>query len=161
MKVIPEYITCKLYRKRWILFAGAHKVLDGGKYVWLHRHSKTTRYILPQWTRMTKTVSITQRQCGLQFCFRIMFWLLDPAVHVMFVICCLFAQNETGQQCHHKYLKKGGPFKFQMEFRALVNYAIGEESEDLNGPHPRQMRQDCFIPCNCGECFFCMNGQTD
>ena len=77
-----------------------------------------------------------------------MFWLLDCVVHLMFVICCQLSQNEW--------------FKFQVDLRlALLNYAISEEWRDLNGPHPRWIRQDSCIACNCEKCYFCLNGLTN
>jgi hypothetical protein len=97
-----------------------------------------------------------------RFYFRIKFWLLDRVVHTIFVICCCLARAEVGPKQYRKYLKKDGRFKFQGDLGiALLNYAIGAEWDDLSKPPPEWMRSKDWIPCNCGACFFYLNGLTN
>ena len=42
---------------------------------------------------------------------------------------------------------------------ALLNYAISISWDGVS-KRPNWMRQGEFIPCDCGECFFCVNGHT-
>jgi hypothetical protein len=59
-------------------------------------------------------------------------------------------------------LKKDGRFKFQVDLGiALLNYAIGAEWDDLSKPRPEWMRSRDWVPCDCGACFFCLNGLTN
>jgi hypothetical protein len=59
-------------------------------------------------------------------------------------------------------LKKDGRFKFQVDLGiALLNYAIGAEWDDLSKPRPEWMRSQDWVPCDCGACFFCLNGLTN
>jgi hypothetical protein len=42
---------------------------------------------------------------------------------------------------------------------ALMNYGISTEWKDTTEVRPKFMRQQAaFVPCNCGKCFFCLNG---
>ena len=42
---------------------------------------------------------------------------------------------------------------------ALMNYAI-KQDWDGGSERPSWMRQKAFVPCNCGECYFCIHGHT-
>ena len=43
---------------------------------------------------------------------------------------------------------------------SLINFAIalGWDGESKN---PCWMRKSDFVPCDCGMCYFCLNGSTD
>ena len=59
-------------------------------------------------------------------------------------------------------MKQGGCYRFQIDFgMALINYALENEWEDIEGPRPNWIRQRGFIPCNCNNCFFCLKGLTN
>jgi hypothetical protein len=92
---------------------------------------------------------------------RIKFLLLDQVVHTMFVICGAIDHSKIGQSASQGYLKKDGPVKFQVDLVvALLNYAIRDDWQDLDGDTPDWMRQNELIPWACGKCFFCLNGST-
>ena len=114
---------------------------------------------------MTETVPTTQPTTSMRtnrFYFRIKFWLLDRVVHVIYVIACWLARLARGPGSYRKYLKKDGRFKFQVDLGIeILNYAIGKEWTDLNEPPPQWMRQTDWLPCECGKCFFCLNGLTN
>jgi hypothetical protein len=94
-----------------------------------------------------------------RFYFRIKFWLLDRVVHVIYVIACWLARLARGPGSYRKYLKKDGRFKCQVDLGIeIFNYAIRKEWTDLNVPPPQWMRQTDWLPCECGKCFFCLNG---
>ena len=44
---------------------------------------------------------------------------------------------------------------------ALINYALGQEWTDMNGPWPSWMRQKEILPRGCEKCFFCIKGFTN
>ena len=71
------------------------------------------------------------------------------------------AKAKVGPEWWETYRKKGGRFLFQIDLaQSLINYAIENEWEDLDGPRPNWMRQKEFIPCDCNNCFFCIKGLT-
>jgi hypothetical protein len=88
-------------------------------------------------------------------------------VHTIFVIYCWLARAEVGPKQYRKYLKKDGRFKFQVDLGiALLNYALSAEWNsaewnDLNQPRPEWVRSQDWVPCECGACFFCLNGLTN
>ena len=42
----------------------------------------------------------------------------------------------------------------------LMNYAIRNSWNNLDGPKPNWMRQSQPLPCECDKCFFCLNSLT-
>ena len=68
---------------------------------------------------------------------------------------------QLGKSEWKKYTSKNsGPHDFQIDLAiALMNYAM---EQDWDGGHkrPSWMRQKAFVPCNCGECCFCIHGHT-
>jgi hypothetical protein len=70
-------------------------------------------------------------------------------------------EDGVGPKKYETYQKKDGRFKFQIDVGiALLNHATASEWNDFNGPWPQWMRQDEFLPCKCGTCFFCLNRFT-
>ena len=55
-----------------------------------------------------------------------------------------------------------GRHDFQIDLAlSLMNYGIGLQWDGESAERPNFMRQDPFVPCDCGKCFFCLNGITN
>ena len=92
---------------------------------------------------------------------RIYFWIVDRIVHTLFVVVVFCAKANVGPEWWALYLKKRGRYRFQIDLgQALINYALQNEWEDIDGPRPNWIRQREFIPCDCNNCFFCLKGLT-
>ena len=97
-----------------------------------------------------------------KYYLRIFCWGLDRVVHTSFVVVHCCAGNDIGPEEWKKYLDKNdGRHDFQIDLGiALMNYAIEMEWKDMD-KRPDFMRQVDFIPCDCKQCFFCLNGHTN
>jgi hypothetical protein len=93
---------------------------------------------------------------------RVFFWILDRVCHQLYQSAVWCARNfNIGPDQWMKYSKKNGRYIFQVDLgMALINYAIGKAWPDTEGPRPTWIRQTEFLPCDCGQCFFCLNGVT-
>jgi len=55
-----------------------------------------------------------------------------------------------------------GRHYFQIDLAlSLMNYGIGLQWDGESAERPNFMRQDPFVPCDCGKCIFCLNGITN
>ena len=97
----------------------------------------------------------------IRYYLRIFFWQLDRVVHTCYVVVCYLAAAGIGDPKWNKYRNKNyGRHDFQIDLgMALLNYAISISWDGVS-KRPNWMRQGEFIPCDCGECFFCINGHT-
>ena len=86
---------------------------------------------------------------------------MDRVVHTCYVVVCYLAAAGIGDPKWNKYRNKNyGRHDFQIDLgMALLNYAISISWDGVS-KRPNWMRQGEFIPCDCGECFFCINGHT-
>ena len=86
---------------------------------------------------------------------------MDRVVHTIFVVVVALAYVDDGNPGWKKYDNKNyGSHDFQIEIAIyLINYAIKKEW-DCESKRKGQMRQKEFIPCNCEEYCFCLNGFT-
>jgi hypothetical protein len=92
---------------------------------------------------------------------RILCWLLDRVVHILYVIVSYCAVNGIGPEYWKLYLLKIGRRNFQIDLgREIITYAIRHAWTNLDGPKSSWMRQSDLIPCACRKCFFCLNGLT-
>ena len=96
-----------------------------------------------------------------RYYLRIFFWGLDRVVHTLYVVVCYLAGAGIGPEEWKKYCNKNsGRHDFQIDLGiALINYGVGL-AWDGNSRRPDFMRQGSFVPCDCGQCFFCINGHT-
>ena len=92
---------------------------------------------------------------------RFLFWMLYRVVHTLFVVVVALVSVGLGKPEWKKYTSKNsGRHDFQVDLAiALMNYAI-EQDWDGGSEKPSWMRQRAFVPCNCGECYFCIHGHT-
>ncbi len=60
-------------------------------------------------------------------------------------------------------MKKECRLKFQIDLGiALLNHALANEWKDLDSdPSPEWTKKIDWVPCNCEQCFFCLNGLTN
>jgi hypothetical protein len=80
---------------------------------------------------------------------------------MLLVVVVFCSKAKIGPEWWALYMKKDGCFTFQIDLaQALINYAIENEWEDVDGLCPNWMRQTDFIPCDCKNCFFCLKGLT-
>ena len=100
-----------------------------------------------------------------RYYLRISFWALDRVLHAMYqVVRCLAEQEVVDKEWELKrYLSSnGGRTRFQIDVAlALMSHGINLEWKDRDGPRPTFMRQTAWVPCNCQECYFCINGLTE
>jgi hypothetical protein len=93
---------------------------------------------------------------------RVFFWTVDRVIYCLFVVVVFCAKDNVGPEWWALYLKKGGRYRFQIDLgMTLINYALENEWEDIEGPRPNWIRQREFIPCDCNNCFFCLKGLTN
>ncbi len=59
----------------------------------------------------------------------------------------------------YKQALRSGDFQVDLGI-ALLNHAIELEWMDTSKPRPDWMRQSTLAPCDCGQCYFCLNGMT-
>ena len=56
---------------------------------------------------------------------------------MLFVVVVLCAKSKVGPEWWELYLQIGSRFRFQVDLgQALINYALENEWEDLEGPRP-------------------------
>ena len=113
--------------------------------------------------RDSSDYSVTLRT--IRWYLRIFFWVLDRVVFSCYLVVVFLYKSNVGKDEWKKYISKnGGRRKFQIDLgMALINYGIGE---DWKAPYeenkkPRWMRQKGLKPCECNQCFFCLNGMTN
>ncbi len=89
-------------------------------------------------------------------------WVLDCVVHVVYVVVCYLYKDSVGAKEWKKYTNRHyGCRDFQVDLGiALLNHAIELEWMDTSKPRPDWMRQSTLVPCDCGQCYFCLNGMT-
>jgi hypothetical protein len=97
-----------------------------------------------------------------RWCLRMFHWMIDGVLHGACRIVCSIASDDNHKW--HKHLSKnGGRHKFQMDLGlALISHGLGMDweegfDEDKKPPH---VRKASYVPCGCGRCFFCKNGET-
>ena len=79
----------------------------------------------------------------------------------MYVIVVACVSVGIGKPEWKKYASKNnGRHDFQVDLAiALMNYALAAEWDGAE-ERPSWMRQREFVPCDCKECYFCLNGHT-
>ena len=87
--------------------------------------------------------------------------MLDRVVHTLFVVVVALVSVGLGKPEWKRYTSKNSRrHDFQVELAiAFMNFAI-EQDWDGGSERPSWMRQKAFVPCNCGECYFCIHGHT-
>lgn len=113
--------------------------------------------------RSIKDWGLTQR-LG-RYYMRIVFWLVDAAIHNMFILATYNAVT-YGEEVWKRYLpEKSRPlYHFQLDLaQALAEAAIELDwpaggRSDMN--KPSWMRQKPCVPCGCGTRFFCKKTMT-
>ena len=96
-----------------------------------------------------------------RYYLRIFCWLLDRVVHVSYVVVCWCGKDGIGGSDWKQYAndQQEGRRDFQIDLGiSLLNTAI--EWDWTEEDRPRWMRQGPWIPCDCEECYFCLNGYT-
>ena len=94
-----------------------------------------------------------------------MCWVLDRVLHTSYVIFCAIvkAPGSSLRMLANWTIvtsKNGGRKKFQIHFGLdMMNFARSK-AWDGKSEQPNWMRQGSFVPCNCEECYFCLNGHT-
>ncbi len=93
---------------------------------------------------------------------RLFFWVSDHVVHVVYVVVCYLYKDSVGAKEWKKYTNRHyGRGDFQVDLGiALLNHAIELEWMDTSKPCPDWMRQSTLVPCDCGQCYFCLNGMA-
>ena len=82
-------------------------------------------------------------------------------MHAIYVVVVAMVFIGAGKpEWKHYASKNSGRHDFQVDLAmSLINYAI-EREWDGKSERPCWMRQKEFVPCNCGECYFCIHGHT-
>lgn len=87
---------------------------------------------------------------------RIFFWVLDRVIHMVYTCCVFCADHGVGAEWWANYCGKDGRYEFQIDLGlALIHRALQEAWPHPNHPRPDWMRQAAFLPCDCGQCYFC------
>jgi hypothetical protein len=88
-------------------------------------------------------------------------WILNRVNHVLYMVVCYLANSGIRESKWSRYLKKEfGRHDFQINLcMSLLTRAI-EWDWDGKSKKPGWMRQYPVLPCNCNQCFFCLNGIT-
>jgi hypothetical protein len=75
---------------------------------------------------------------------------------------CFLIKCDIGQEQWKWYLDDHSEHQdFQIDLAlSIMNYGIGLQWDGAGSKRPNYMRQDQFVPCNCGKCFFCLNRIT-
>jgi hypothetical protein len=113
--------------------------------------------------RSIKDWGLTQR-LG-RYYMRIVFWLVDAAIHNMFILA-MYNAVTYGEEVWKRYLpEKSRPrYHFQLDLaQALAEAAIERDwpaATRTAKNKPSWMRQKPCVPCGCGTCFFCKNNMT-
>ena len=98
-----------------------------------------------------------------RYYLRIFCWALDRVIHAAYVVVCFLIKSDIGQKEWKRYLDgHSGRHDFQIDLAlSLMNYGIGLQWDGESAERPNFMRQDPFVPCDCGKCFFCLKGITN
>ena len=91
-----------------------------------------------------------------RYYLRIFCWALDRVIHAAYVVVCFLIKSDIGQKEWKRYLDgHSGRHDFQIDLAlSLMNYGIGLQWDGESAERPNFMRQDPFVPCDCGKCFF-------
>ena len=86
---------------------------------------------------------------------------MDRVVHTVCVVVCFLSRPSSNKACLNKYYSKNsGHHDFQIDLGvALLNYGI-DLDWDGESKKPDCMRQVAPVPCDCKQCYFCLNGTT-
>ena len=86
---------------------------------------------------------------------------MDRVVHTVCVVVCFLSRPGSNKACLNKYYSKNsGHHDFQIDLGvALLNYGI-DLDWDGESKKPDCMRQVAPVPCDCKQCYFCLNGTT-
>ncbi len=97
-----------------------------------------------------------------RYYLRIFCWALDRVIHTADAVLCFLIKSDIGQEQWKRYLDHhSGRRDFQIDLAlSIMNYGIGLQWDRASAKRPNFMRQDPFVPCDCGKCFFCLNGIT-
>ncbi len=111
----------------------------------------------------------------IRYYIRIFCWMLDRVIHALYVIVCHLI-SDGHREDWKKYTKNNGRRKMQIELGILLlNHAIELDMQKgkptykkdgttytpwKDGERPKWMRQSAPIPCQCKQCYFCLNGIT-
>jgi hypothetical protein len=175
---MPYYVQCTTWKdKKQASFLSSNKVeqSDG---------MSVQRHVRGKWTR--DTISAPQAQADYisnynavdrndwdnadysmtihtnQYYLRIFCWALDRVIHTAYVVVCFLIKSDIGQEQWKQYLDDhSGRHNFQIDLAlSNMNYNVGLQWDGVGAKRPNFMRQDPFVQCNCGKCFFCLNGIT-
>ena len=100
--------------------------------------------------------------CTNRYYLRIFCWALDRVIHAVYVVVCFLIKGDVGQEQWKWYLDTHlGRHDFQIDLAlSIMNYGIGLQWDGDSATRPNFLQQTAFVPCNCGKCFFCLNGIT-
>jgi hypothetical protein len=100
--------------------------------------------------------------CTNQYYLRIFCWALDRVIHAAYTVLCFLIKSDIGQEQWKRYLDHHSKrHNFQIDLAlSIMNHGIGLQWDGASAKRPNFMRQDPFVPYNCGKCFFCLNGIT-
>ena len=96
-----------------------------------------------------------------RYYIRLLCWCLDRVIHTVYIVVCWLAK-EDGWVKWRQYVndRQDGRRDFQIDLgMALLNRAI--EWDWTGDKRPQWVRQRDWIPCDCEECYFCLNGLTN
>lgn len=98
-----------------------------------------------------------------RYYLRILCWMYDRVVHTIYVVITFLAMSGIGREEWKKYRSKnGGRHDLQIDLAmSIINYGISLDWDGKSKERPSYMRQAAFVPCDCGACFFCINGLTN
>ncbi len=97
-----------------------------------------------------------------RYYLRIFCWALDRVIHAVDVVVCFLIKGDVGQEQWKRYLDThSGHHDFQIDLAlSIMNYGIGLQWDGESATRPNFLQQTAFVPCDCGKCFFCLNGIT-
>ena len=96
-----------------------------------------------------------------RYYLRVYCWGFDRIIQAIYVVVCICAKSNIGPKKWKKYLRKeDGRHDFQIDLGINIMKAGLEMDWTDEDERPDYMPQGAFTPCDCGECYFCLNGYT-
>ena len=92
---------------------------------------------------------------------RLFFWMFDQVVFSMFIIVQACAKSGLRSEWE-QYAKRNGRFNFQIDLALTLieeGIKLDWEAPFDEEKKPKWMPKN-YVPCECGECFFCKNNKT-
>jgi hypothetical protein len=95
---------------------------------------------------------------------RIFFWVLDRVIFSCYIVVCTVSTTSILRPKWSKYAaRNNGQYNFQVDLGMQLmekGVRLDWETPYNEASKPKWIRHTSYIPCECKQCFFCLEGKT-